>query len=532
MESPRFNFLWEFVDYWASVNPNFRSLRHNDRVITAGEFSKKTDQLAQALLSFGVKKGDTVVTILPPGPEYVLTLIAANKIGAITTPMDVKFRAADLERFISHAEPKAIVSVSHFENYDFTEVLENGSAVRARNAKVLMVGTGKIGTPFEDVFTIDYSLEKELLAAEQSLNVDDGTLIIFTGGSTGIPKAALLSHQNVTTMCVVEHDAMKRWLAEAGLEGRLKTLAALPPSHVGGTLELIGTGIVGGMEIIMMEQWSPSGVLEVTQEEGISFIGGVPTMYAILLTLPNLDQYDLSEVKLAILSGEKVSMELLQGIKSKICDQMVIGYGSTEAGAEVTFTEPGDDLSKIAAGYVGKLLPGVEAKVVDDGDNPLPPGEVGEILVRGPLTIKGYFKMPEEDKLGFTHDGYCRTGDLGYLTEDNVLFIEGRKKHIIRVGSYTVLPTEVEEVALGDPNVGIAVAIGVPDEIYGEVVWLLVSPEYGRTVDPEAVIRRCELSLAKFKVPKKVVVRSGLPTTRIGKPDRPAIRKEILEWEG
>ena len=247
-------------------------------------------------------------------------------------------------------------------------------------------------------------------------------------------------------------------------------LGNLPPSHVGGALELIASPLVAGWEVVLQEKWSPYPVLEAIVEHRIPLCGAVPTMYAILLSLPDLERFDLSCLKIVFLSGERVALELLQGVRDRICQQIVIGYGSTEAGAEATFTEPGDALELLASGYVGKPQPGVHIAVVDEDDRPLPAGEVGEVLVGGPLTIPGYFRMPEEDAVGFTEDGMCRTGDLGHLTESGGLVIQGRKKQIIRVGSYTVLPSEVEEVALMHPDVAVAAALGVPHEIYGEGV--------------------------------------------------------------
>lgn len=301
----------------------------------------------------------------------------------------------------------------------------------------------------------------------------------------------------------------------------------MPPSHVGGTVELIGTALVAGWDLLMMASWSPYPVLEATAENRIPLMGAVPTMYAILLSLPDLDRFDLSSLRVAVLSGERVSLELLEGIRDRICPHVVVGYGSTEAGAEVTFTEPGDDLRLLADGYVGKPLPGVELVIADDEGNPLPPGRVGEVLVRGPLTISGYFRMPAEDEAGFIN-GYCRTGDLGYLTDDGGLYIQGRRKQIIRVGSYTVLPTEVEEVAARHPGVALAAALGMPDPIFGEVVYLVVTPESGQIIDEETLLDRCRSELADYKVPHRIVVRHNVPVTRIGKADRLALQTELL----
>jgi len=515
---------WQFVEHWSSVDPDFPSLREGERRISAREFQETTDRLAEGFLSLGVKKRDRILTILPNGIDYVFALIAAGKVGAITVPLDVKFRTADLKRFLSHAQPRVIVSITQADDFDIAACLRELTSDFG-DTKIVLSGSKEFGFEYEEMFSARPNLVKELDTAKQNQSKDDGALVIFTGGTTGKPKAALLSHWNMTLMSQIDFQHLFNSFSE---NERPKILAPLPPSHVGGTVEFVGSSIVGGGEMILMDLWSPRRVLEITQEERISFIGGVPTMFAIMLAMPDLDEFDLSSVRLAVCSGEKVPLELLKGIKTRIAPAVISGYGSTEGGAEVTMTTPDDDPQIIAQGYTGKLLPTVELKIVDDDENPLPAGQVGEILISGPLAIKSYYNMPEEDKAGFTADGWVKSGDLGYLTEDGGLYVVGRKKHIIRVGSYTVMPSEVEEVVLKFPEVAMAAVIGVPDDIYMEQIWLVVTPEPGYTIDEEEIIARCQQELAKFKVPKKVLVRENIPTTRIGKADRLALTKEIL----
>lgn len=528
---PQFDFLWKYVDHWGEVDPAFPALNYRGKTYTSKELAQITDRLAEAFLKFGVKKGDRILTILPSTPEYVFTFIAANKIGAITTPMDVRYRITDLRRFISHVEPKIVVSVAKAADNDILASLK-ALAPEFRKIKYLMVEPADFGEPFHELLERDFRRKAKLQRAKNKQRPDDGALIIFTGGTTGVPKAALLSHRNVARMCYLEVEFLNGILAGQGVTGTIKTLAALPPSHVGGTVELIGTGLAGRYEMHMLESWSPVQILQITQDQKIPFIGGVPIMFAIMLSMSELDQFDLSSVKLAIISGDKVSLELLEGIRAKISPHIVVGYGSTEAGSEVTFTEIGDDLAKLAGGYVGKPLPGMEIKIVDDEGNALPPGEEGEVLVKGPLTIKGYFRMPEEDRFGFSADGYCLTGDLGRLDEEGGLYIRGRKKQIIRVGSYTVLPAEVEEVVVQHPHVSIAAAVGAPDKIYGEVIWLFVVPEAGKEIKEDEIVELCKKQLANYKVPRRVIVRDQIPLTRIGKADRELLRKEVIESMG
>lgn len=523
MNPPRLGAYWQYVEHWARIDPGFPALREGDRVVSSAELLASTDRLAKALLAMGIGRGDRVVTILPSSIEYVLTLIAAGKIGAIVVPLDVKFRSADLERFLSHSRPGLIIAVPAAGEQDIVSTLRSLGEGYDPIPKAL-VGSQELGRAFEDLVGSDPPLERELEEAAWQQSPDDGALVVFTGGTTGVPKAALLSHRNMTLMSYL--DVVYLMARSPGRSaGREKMIAPLPPSHVGGTVEFIGSGIVGGNEMILMNSWSPREVLEVTGRERLRWIGGVPTMFAILLSMPDLDEYDLSSIELAVCSGEKVPLDLLKDIKARITANVAVGYGTTEAGAEVTMTELDDDPVKISQGYGGRPLPTVRLRIEDDDGNPLPPGEVGEIVAGGPLAIRSYYDMPDEDRAGFTADGFVKTGDLGYLDEDGGLYIVGRRKHIIRVGSYTVVPTEVEEVALSVPGVAVAAAIGVPDPIYFERVWLFVSPDEGIALEEGPILEACRQQLAEFKVPARVVVRDHLPTSRIGKVDLKALEE-------
>jgi acyl-CoA synthetase (AMP-forming)/AMP-acid ligase II len=531
MEEKIFNYLWQYVEHWALAGPDLAAIHFKNKLFTWKEFETLTDNLAKAFLSLGVKKGDIIATMLPASPEYLFSLIAADKIGAVICALDVKYKSADLKKFISHLEPKLLIALNHQEDIDIANILQEieKNLNIAHEILYRIVGESKTGLSFEEMLQHNSMADEILKTAKLNQNETDDMLIVFTGGTTGVPKAAMLSKINVSGMATAEVFHIKKIIKTSDKAPRLKSIASLPPSHVGGTVELMGMGIVGGMELFVNDIWSPTHTLKTIQEEKIEWMGAVPTMYAIMLTKPELQTYDLSSLKLAILSGEKLETELLEQIYNNICPNLLVGYGSTEAGSEVTFTEPGEDFENIANGYVGKPLLGYQIKIVDQNDNNLPADKEGEVLVKGDFTIKKYFKMPQEDKEGFTADGYCRTGDLGCLAPDGGLYIKGRKKHIIRVGSYTVMPSEIEEVVTQDSSVGLAAAIGVPDKILGEVVWLVVSPAAESVIDTNKLIKICENQLAKFKVPKHVIIKEDLPVTHIGKINRVQLQNEIIK---
>lgn len=535
MQIPELRLLWEYPKYWAEKDPDLPIMRFKKKTITIKEFNDITEQLAKTFLSMGLNKGDTIITMLPTIPEYIFTFIAASKIGAITIPMDINYKKADLLRLIPHSSPKIIVTINKFGKNRISDMFEELSS-EFKNIKYVIVGKSNFGISFEEILNHEYDLDKELSSIKESQNENEDILIIWTGGTTGIPKAVLLSHKNIVSMALLEYQKIAEAHQNFNLTERMRFLVNLPVSHVGGTQELICTALIGNCEMIIQAEWSPFDSLSAMKEYNLTWIGGVPTMFKIYLSLPNLDSYEPKKyLKFVVVAGEKVSLDLLENIRDKFCESIIDGYGATEAGAGVAFTDIGDDLKKISNGYVGKPLPGVDILIVDENGKLLPPGKTGEVLVYGPITSKGYYKMPEEDKVGFNSDGYCKTGDLGYLGEDGGLYITGRIKHIIRVGSYTVLPGEIEELVLKHPKVAIAAALGAPDEIYGEVIWLVIIPELGQEigeVDKNEILKMCEVNLAKFKVPKKIIVYpldpNNLPITRIGKVDRVRLKKELV----
>jgi len=529
MKIPKLDYLWQYVKYWAKEDPDFPLIRFKWKKYNAQEFADTIDHLAKAFLSLGVNKGDTIVTILPMIMEYALIYLAANSIGAICVPMDIRFRRADYQRFISHVDPKIVVLIGKARGYDIANTIQDLQTEFTPETKYYMIGKDEFGSPFESLLEKDYTFDEVLKRRRSELDPDEGALIIFTGGTTGVPKAALLTHRNIAHASYLEASYIQEKGEPFGLKPRFKMINNFPPSHVGGSVEIMGTIIVAGCEIILQEQWNPYNILRATKKWGLQLIGGVPTMYAITLTLPDLDSFNLSSLVLAIVSGEKVSMELLTGMRDKICPNILNAYGSTESGPEVTFTDIGDPLEELANGYIGKLLPQQEIKIVDENEVELPLGETGEMLFKGTLTIPGYYHMLEENEATFTKDGWCRSGDLGYITKDGRIYIKGRKKFIIRVGSYTVLPSEVESVVLEHSKVAMAAAVGVPDKIYNEVVWLAIVPESGENVDEQDIIAFCKMQLADFKVPKKVIIKKEIPITRLGKVDRPTLLKNLMD---
>ncbi|MDZ4679096.1 MAG: class I adenylate-forming enzyme family protein [Saprospiraceae bacterium] len=529
IEIPRLNFLWAYLYHWAEATPDGIALHENGKSMTYAGLELRVNHLAGELLLLGLEKGDRVVTILPSVSEYLVIYLAVSQLGGIITPLDVRYKATDLERFLNQSAPKVVFAWAKTKD---NPIWEHLARIEHQNpVRFFFIGDAGFGDPYIHLMAGNGQpgLDAAIRARRKELTEEDSNLIVFTGGTTGQPKGALLSHRNVVAMAYHEEAFLRKELRRAGFKGRISTLAALPPSHVGGTIECIGLGLLGGHELYFLEHWKPEVVLKLSAAAKIPWLGGVPTMYAMMLSLSGLEHYDRSGFYLALLSGERVTLELITGIQKRLCPRIINGYGSTEAGAELTFTLPEDAPEKLAEGYVGFPLPQVFIKILGTDNKVLSIGQTGEVVVKSDFTIRQYFRMPEEDKAGFTEDGFCRTGDLGYLTGEGALYLKGRKKQVIRVGSYTVMPTEVEELALQIPEVAIAAALGAPHAILGEEVWLFVVAHTGETLREEAILAFIKNSLADYKVPRRVVVRESIPVTRIGKADRNSLIKEMEE---
>ncbi len=532
MKAKPFKHLWSYLYHWSNEQAEQTALHFEDKKMTYREVEIAVNQVARSLWQKGIRPGDRIATILPSRPEFLVSYLASSQLGAILVPFDVRYKSADLQRFIKHIEPSLIISVDQSKDHQPAKELRSLPAGTIREEDCYFIGDAAWGQSYADLLVGETTPDPAVVAQRKQLGSDIANLIIFTGGTTGRPKPAVLSAKNVVAMAECEEAFIRDELKRAGHRGRIASLAALPPSHVGGCVEIIGTGLLGGYELYFQEHWSPSEVLRQTADAKIPWIGGVPTMYQILLQLPDLNQYDLSGLYLALASGEKLPLDLIRAVREKLCPRLINGYGSTEAGPEICFTRPEDPPEALAEGYAGLPLPGVELLIVDESGAKVADGQIGEVLVRSDFTIREYYRMPEENAEGFTVDGFCRTGDWGYLNSSGGLYLQGRKKHIIRVGSYTVVPSEVEEVALALPELAMAVSLGAPHPIYQEVVWLFVVLQEGATLSEAEVSEFISERLANYKVPKRVIFRNTLPQTRIGKADWRALQQEMeaIDW--
>jgi len=354
-----------------------------------------------------------------------------------------------------------------------------------------------------------------------AIDPDETALFQYTGGTTGVPKAAMLSHYNL----VVNTIQVARWLRDLE-EGKERVIGAIPFFHVYGMTVAMGLAIYSAAQLIIIPNPRPiDGVMKAIHKERATLFPGVPAMYIGIINHRDVGKYNLRSVKACISGSAPLPMEVQLKFGEITGGRLVEGYGLTEA-APVTHCNPIYGVRK--AGSIGIPFPDVEAKVMDyEKLVEKPVGEEGELWVKGPQVMKGYWRRPDETAKAITPDGWLRTGDIARVDEDGYFYIVDRLKDMINVGGLKVIPREVEEVLFQHPKVQEAVAVGVPDPVRGETVKAYVVLKPGEAATVEEITSWCFERLAPFKVPRQIEFRSELPKTMVGK----VLRRVLVEEE-
>ncbi|WP_287584211.1 AMP-binding protein, partial [Candidatus Borrarchaeum sp.] len=362
----------------------------------------------------------------------------------------------------------------------------------------------------------------ELLATTQEeppkvdIKAEDIAVLAYTGGTTGIPKGVLLTNLNLVSNALVT----AKWFNFE--EGKVRTIAVLPLTHIFGFTVAMTASLSSAGTIVLIPKFHPRQVLEAISNYKLTFMPGVPTMYIALLNYPELEKYDLSSVRFMLSGGAPLPVQLMKEFSEKTGCNLLEGYGLTEA-APVTHTSP---VARKKGGLIGIPVIDCFARIADENGNDVPVGERGELLVSGPMVMKGYWKKPEETKNAIVN-GELHTGDIATMDKEGYFAIVGRKKDMINVAGYKVYPRDVEEVLYEHPKVKSAAVIGVPDEYRGETVKAYIVLKEGQSTTDNEIVIFCKERIAYFKVPKIIEFRDNLPMTGVGKVLRRALWEEI-----
>ncbi len=487
------------------------ALQMRGRQVRYAELLSAARAMAGGLRAAGVEPGDRVVLMLPNAPEFVLAYFAILWAGAVVVPASPLLKPDEVAYLLGDAEPRAILSVS----LCYAAISEGRSRAKAplpafiadadpgalaagdrRWSELAAAGPGAAPAPPAD---------PEAVAA-----------CLYTSGTTGRPKGALLSHRNLLANVASFHGVCP-------VDQRDVFLAVLPLFHAFGATVMMLYPLSEGATVVLEPRFVPEAVLKVMAETRTTVFSGVPAMYAVWVQMP-APGVDLSAWRVAIAGGAALPPSVLERFEAKYPVRISEGYGPTECGPVLTVNPPGG-VRKV--GSVGPALPGVRLRILDDGWGDAPPGQVGEIAASGPNVMRGYWRRPEETG-AVLRDGWYRTGDLGSLDAEGYLTIVDRKKDLVIVGGLNVYPSEVEMVIATHPAVADVAVLGLPDDTRGEVPHALVVLREGAAADPRELLRFCRDRLASYKVPRALEIVPALTKTFTGKVAKAAVRQHLL----
>jgi long-chain acyl-CoA synthetase len=484
-------------------------------VFEGGQFhTYRLDEMARrfasGLKSLGIGKGDHVVVSMPNSPEVFTCFQAIWRIGAVIVPIMFLLGENETRYILDHSDAKAVIT-----SKELLGKIENACRGLAHIKQLIVLG-GEDKAGQIDFHALLNRSEPEPGYEEMAPN--DVALMIYTSGTTGQPKGVMLSHNNLY------QNAIATWQAsEADKPDR--TILCLPLAHSFGVV-VMNSGFCSPFKEsfgVLMSWFDPEAVFRLIEKYRATQFIGVPTMYQILLNHPAADQYDTSSLERCAISAAPVTEELYRSFTAKFNCDMYEGYGLTEASPAVA-VERRSMPRKM--GSTGIPMPGVEVKIVDHQDNQLPAGQQGEIVVKGPNVMLGYYKRPAETAETL-RGGWLHTGDVGYRDEDGYLFITDRTKDMIIKGGYNIYPSEVEGCLEAHPGVGEVSVIGIADEKYGEEIVAFIVKTPGQQLAEEALIEFAKSKMTPFKAPSRVRFVDGLPKSLVGKVLKKELRKMI-----
>jgi long-chain acyl-CoA synthetase len=490
----------------ATARPGATALRYEGITTTYAQLDARSDAVAAALIARGTGPGTAVAIQLPNVPEFPIAYYGILKTGATVVPLNVLLRAPEVAYQLADSGARTLIT--------WAGVAEESAkgAAEAGVSDMYVVGdrAGIAGRPFNDLTT---PMGEPLPLCPR--DPADTAAIVYTSGTTGLPKGAELTHFQL--------------YMNADIPGRLfeihpddVVLTALPLFHVFGMSSTMNLSVRFGAALSLVPRFTPETVLAAIERDRATIFDGVPTMFSALLAHAEQSRYDTSSLRVCVSGGDAIPAHVLEAFERRFRVPVLEGYGMTETASTITFNTSPEDRRAYS---VGRPVWGVEVEVWDDEDRRLPPGRthVGELVTRGYHTMRGYHGHPVATAEAF-RGGWFHTGDLGYVDADGFFFIVDRKKELIIRGGYNVYPREVEEVLYRHPDVLEAAVVGVPDERLGQEVKAFIVPRPGQSLTAERVVEYCRERLAAYKYPRLVEFRDVLPLTGAGK----VLKKELV----
>ncbi|GAA4042689.1 fatty acid--CoA ligase [Parerythrobacter jejuensis] len=511
----------EVVRLHAINTPDTAAFTFEDQEITFAELDAGSNRAAQGLMSLGVQRGDRIAYLGKNHPLYFEILIGAAKIGAVMTPVNWRLAAPEVAYILDNCGAQVA-----FVGAGFAEMMEKARPDAPRLSHVIgLEATGETAT--------DYCEWRDSFPADNPgvhLGAGDDLLQLYTSGTTGRPKGAVMTHGSILSSrdSTGRDGGLRPW--QEPVEGDV-TLLAMPCFHISGTGTGIGT-MVAGTNAIVLPEYDPTQALDLIENYNISKIFLVPAAIQIMLNHPRVAEVDFSRLKFITYGASPIPLELMKAAMERFGCGFVQMYGMTETSGTIVALDPEDHRPEGSPKMrsVGTPLQGVEIKIIDDDGNTVAANTVGEIATRSSKNMSRYWNNPDATASTIDPEGWLRTGDAGYLDEDGYLYIHDRVKDMIISGGENIYPAEVENAVYSHPKVADVAVIGVPDEKWGEAVKACVVVKDGEEVTEPEIIAHCREHIAGYKCPKSIDFIEALPRNPSGK----VLRRELRApyWEG
>ncbi|NEB82517.1 o-succinylbenzoate--CoA ligase [Streptomyces sp. SID14478] len=475
----------------ARKTPHRTALIHDGTTLTYAGLHARTTRLAHALRARGVRRGDRIAYLGPNHPSFLEVLFAAGVLGAVFVPLNTRLAGPEIAYQLDDAGATTVIHAP--AHRALVAALPGGADTRTYI---------EVGLAYEELIASAPSADP----VDEPVSGDDTCIIMYTSGTTGRPKGAMLTHANLTWNAL-------NVLIDTDCAADERALVSAPLFHTAGLNMLTLPVLLKGGTCVLVAAFDPAATLGLIARHRITTMFGVPTMYDLVARRPDWAEADLSSLRTLLCGGAPVPTSLIATYQERGLT-FLQGYGMTEASPGTLFLDAEHALSKAGSAGVPHFF--TDVRVVRSDLRPAGPGETGEILVRGPHVMPGYWGLPDATAAAFT-DGWFRTGDAARVDEDGYVHIVDRIKDMIISGGENVYPAEVEDVLLTHPDVAECAVIGVPDERWGEVPRAVVVPREGARIDPAAVLASLDGRLARYKIPKSLVVADELPRTASGK---------------
>ena len=497
----------------AKKHPEKTAIVYNETEITYVQLESLSNQFSNTLAELGVKKGDRVALFLPNTPQFVIAYFGALKAGAVVTAISPLHREREVEYQLGDSGAQIIVTLDSL--YPIVKKVREKTQLKHA-----------IITSLEDSSSENASLPKipntlsfkQLLkgspkiAVKVKIDPEDLAALQYTGGTTGTAKGAMLTHINLVSNAL----AFAAWIK--GATAQESFLTALPLFHIYGMTTSMTVPISLAAKMVLMPKFEPSKALETIQLWKVTVFCGVPTMYSALLAIPEIGKYDLTSIRVCISGASSLPPQVQKKFMAVTGGFLAEGFGLTEA-SPVTHCTPVDKSMKtVKVGSIGLPLPDTDARIVDldTGEKTLRMGEIGELAVKGPQVMKGYWQKPEETAF-VLRDGWLLTGDIARMDADGYFYITDRKKDLIKTKDYSVYPRELEDVLYEHPAVKLCAVVGKPDSIAGEVPKAFIVLKEGTATSKEEIMAFTNAKVAPYKAIRDVEFRKELPISSAGK---------------